>query len=418
MATDQAAESTQALIYDWNARGRPSRLGDRPVMVYDETLRDGLQGPSVYDPPIDAKKKILELLDALGVAWVNLGLPGAGPRAVEDVTELAKHIRDKGLKIKPSCAARTHVNDIRPIAEISQAVGIDIEVMAFLGASAIRQYVEHWTIDRLLEFSTTAIDFAVSEGLGVTFVTEDTVRSRPETLSVLFRNAIDHGIQGLCLCDTVGHATPDGVRALVGFTRSLIDGSGADVRVDWHGHNDRGLALPNTLAALEAGIDRAHGTVLGIGERVGNTATDQLLVNLILLGAIEGDLTKLTELCDTVAEAVHWNVPNNYPITGPDAFRTATGVHAAAMVKAEASGDKWVYERVYTGVPAEMIGREHSIEIGPMSGVSNVRYWLEAHGYTPSDAVVDLIFDAAKRSDHVFSDDEVHALAKGTMAAS
>ena len=318
--------------------------------------------------------------------------------------------------LKPSCAARTHVNDIRPVAEISQAVGIDIEVMAFLGASAIRQYVEHWTIDRLLEFSTTAIDFGVKEGLGVTFVTEDTIRSRPETLSTLFRNAIDHGIHGLCLCDTVGHATPDGVRSLVGFTRALIDGSGEDVRIDWHGHNDRGLALANTLAALEAGVDRAHGTVLGIGERVGNTATDQLLVNLILLGAIDGDLSKLTELCETVAEAVHWNVPKNYPITGDDAFRTATGVHAAAMVKAEQTGDKWVYERVYTGVPAEMIGREHSIEIGPMSGVSNVRYWLQAHGYAAEDVIVDLIFDAAKRSDHVFSDDEVHALVKQAMA--
>lgn len=410
MATERLEEQAEALIFDWNARGRPSRLGDRKVMVYDETLRDGLQGPSVYDPPLEAKKKIIELLDALGVAWVNLGLPGAGPRAVADVTALAKHIRDKGLAIRPSCAARTHVDDIRPVVDIMQEVGTEIEVMTFLGTSAIRQYVEHWTIDRLLEFSTTAIDFAVKEGLIVTFVTEDTIRSRPETLSTLFRNAIDYGVQGLCLCDTVGHATPDGVRSLVGFTRALIDGSGADVRIDWHGHNDRGLALPNTLAALEAGVDRAHGTVLGIGERVGNTATDQLLVNLILLQAMEGDLTKLTELCDTVAEAVHWDVPNNYPITGSDAFRTATGVHAAAMVKAEQSGDKWVYERVYTGVPAEMIGREHSIEIGPMSGVSNVRYWLRAHGYPLEDATIDHIFDAAKRSDHVFSEDEVHAL--------
>jgi 2-isopropylmalate synthase len=410
MATERLEEQAEALIFDWNARGRPSRLGDRKVMVYDETLRDGLQGPSVYDPPLEAKKKIIELLDALGVAWVNLGLPGAGPRAVADVTALAKHIRDKGLAIKPSCAARTHVDDIRPVVDIMQEVGTEIEVMTFLGTSAIRQYVEHWTIDRLLEFSTTAIDFAVKEGLIVTFVTEDTIRSHPQTLSTLFRNAIDYGVQGLCLCDTVGHGTPDGVRSLVGFTRALIDGSGADVRIDWHGHNDRGLALPNTLAALEAGVDRAHGTVLGIGERVGNTATDQLLVNLILLQAMEGDLTKLTELCDTVAEAVHWDVPNNYPITGSDAFRTATGVHAAAMVKAEQSGDKWVYERVYTGVPAEMIGREHSIEIGPMSGVSNVRYWLRAHGYPLEDAAIDHLFDAAKRSDHVFSEDEVHAL--------
>ncbi|MDF1563295.1 MAG: LeuA family protein [Deltaproteobacteria bacterium] len=402
----------QKLVYDWNTRKRRHPLTEGSVMLQDETLRDGIQGPSVKDPTIEEKKRFIELSAALGIHSINLGLPGAGPRAVEHVTELAEFIIEKKLPIKANCAARTHLNDVRPIAEISQKVGMQLEVMAFLGTSPIRRFVEEWEVEKLLKFSSTAIEFAVGEGLPVTFVTEDTVRSTPQDLSVLFRNAIECGIHRLTLCDTVGHATPDGVKNLIEFTKDIIESSGREVGIDWHGHNDRGLALTNTLTAMEYGATRLHGTALGIGERVGNASLDQLLVNLKLLGEFDGDLTNLPEWVKLISEATDTPIPKGYPVVGTDAFRTATGVHAAAVIKAEKKGEDFLADRVYSGVPASMVGESQRIEVGPMSGLSNVLYWLDKNGYEVSDELAQAVFAGAKAADHVLTDDEVHALAK------
>src|SRR6185369_16954427 len=251
----------------------------------------------------------------------------------------------------------------------------------------------------------------VKAGLGVCYVTEDTTRSRPEVLAKLFKMALDHGASRLCLCDTVGHATPDGVRNLIGFTKSIVAGAGAVVGVDWHGHNDRGLALENALWALEFGADRVHGTALGIGERVGNAQMELILLNLKLLGLLEEqDLTHLLEYCNTAAQAVGWQVAINYPLVGRDAFRTATGVHAAAIIKAESKGDAWLADRIYSGVPAGMFGRKQEISVGYMSGASNVNYWLRQRKIEPSKELVDAILLKAKATDHILTDEEIHAV--------
>ena len=408
---DTRTPEERELIYDWNTRRRRWLLksSPRPLLFNDESLRDGIQGPSIVDPPIEAKKRFVELTDALGVHCMNIGLPGAGPRAVEDVATLARHIADLGLKIQPNCAARTHQNDVKAIADIVQRTGVAIEVMAFLGTSPIRQYAETWDIHRLMTLSGDAIEFAVKEGLKVTFVTEDTVRSRPETLQPLFLNAIDKGAHRLCLCDTVGHATPDGVRSLLEWTRHLIEGTGADIGIDWHGHNDRGLAVCNSIFAMEYGADRIHGTALGIGERVGNAALDQILVNLKLLGEIDNDLTKLDEWAQLIADHCHWPIHPSYPVFGADAFRTATGVHAAAVIKAHRKGDHWLADRIYSGVPAGLFGKRQAIDIGHQSGLSNVQYWLESNGYPPDDALARHLFDTAKRMNRTLKHDEVVA---------
>lgn len=399
------------LICDWNARRRRWTLKSsaRPLQFNDESLRDGIQGPSIVDPPIEAKKRFVELTDSLGVQCMNIGLPGAGPRAIEDVTTLARHIADNGLRVQPNCAARTHLNDVKAIADIVQKTGVPIEVMTFLGTSPIRQYAEAWDLERLVELSGAAIEFGVREGLKVTFVTEDTVRSRPQTLQPLFLNAIDKGAHRLCLCDTVGHATPDGVRNLIEWTRDLIEGTGQDIGIDWHGHNDRGLAVCNSLFAVEYGADRIHGTALGIGERVGNAALDQILVNLKLLGEIDNDLTRLDDWVGLIAASCHWPIHPSYPVFGADAFRTATGVHAAAVIKAHRKGDHWLADRIYSGVPAGLFGKRQSIEIGHQSGLSNVQYWLEANGYPPEDALARHLFDTAKSMNRTLTHDEVVA---------
>jgi 2-isopropylmalate synthase len=257
--------------------------------------------------------------------------------------------------------------------------------------------------------SAEAIDVAVKAGLSVAYVTEDTTRSRPDVLSTLFRAAIDHGASRLCLSDTVGHATPDGVRNLIHFTKSVIAGTGAsNIGIDWHGHNDRGLALENALWALEFGADCVHGTALGIGERVGNAQMELILLNMKLLGQLEDqDLTHLLDYCNAVARAVGWEIPINYPLVGRDAFRTGTGVHAAAIIKAMQRGDAWLADRIYSGVPAGMFGRKQEICIGFMSGASNVNYWLTERGITPNETLVKEILQAAKLENHILTDAEV-----------
>lgn len=407
------------LVYDWNTRRyRGPVVLNRKFELHDETLRDGIQNPSVVDPEIEDKLEILHLLEEIGVDTIDVGLPGAGPRAFADVLRICREIADHKMRIRPTCAGRTLVQDIAPMVEVSQRAGLPIEVMTFIGSSPIRSLAEEWSVELIRERSVKAIAFGVKEGLPVNYVTEDTTRSRPDVLWELFRAAIDAGASRLTLCDTVGHVTPDGVRNLVQFTLQVIDASGADVGVDWHGHNDRGLALVNTIWALEHGADRAHGTILGIGERVGNASLDQIMVNLRLLGELgDRDLSKLAALCQKVSEATGFPIPINYPVFGEDAFRTGTGVHAAAIIKAMEKGDSFLADRVYSGVPAGAFGREQEIGIGPMSGVSNVRFWCRKRDIESSDELTKAILAKAKEGKRLMTDAEILAVVDAHSAS-
>ncbi len=401
---------SQDLIYDWNCLPGSFDYTKLHVELDDETLRDGLQNPSVKDPPLAQKCELLHLMVELGIQAADIGLPGAGPRAQEAVLGIAREIVDNDLPIAANCAARTVKADIAPIAEVSQTTGLRLEVGAFIGSSPIRRYAEGWGSSMMRRATEEAVTFAVSEGLDVMYVTEDTTRARPETLRELYTTAIECGARRICLADTVGHATPRGVRELVRFVRELVREAGEDVKIDWHGHRDRGLGLANCLAAIEEGVDRIHATALGIGERVGNAEMDLLLVNLKLLGAHEGDLTRLPEYCRLAARMCDVSVPHNYPVVGADAFRTGTGVHASAIIKAIRMGDRWLEDRVYSGVPASEFGLRQTIEISPVSGLSNVRYWLEENGYDPEDErLCAAVFDLAKRSDHTLTEAEIGA---------
>jgi 2-isopropylmalate synthase len=394
------------LIHDWNATG-----AQKPpvVMLDDETLRDGLQSPSVRTPGIEEKIRILHLIDRLGIDTADIGLPGAGPHVVRDVEHLAREIAGQRLKVKANCAARTLVADITPIAEISQRAGIPVECCAFIGSSPLRQYAEGWTLDRLLRLTDEAISFAVREGLAVMYVTEDTTRADPDTLRQLYATAIRAGASRICVADTVGHATPAGAGAVVRFVKTVVDEHGGTVGIDWHGHRDRDFAIVNTLAALEAGATRLHGTAIGIGERVGNTPMDTLLVNLVLMGYLERDLSALSEYCQAVSDATGVAIPANYPVVGRDAFRTATGVHASAVIKAYRKQDRELVDAVYSGVPASLVGREQEVEVGPMSGKSNVLFWLEKRGLTASEDAIERVFARAKASASVLTESVIRA---------
>jgi len=403
------------LIYDWNRVLSADLLPAKPVRLNDETLRDGLQSPSVRDPSIRAKVRILELMEALGIDALDLGLPGAGPRAVEHVEALAREIVGNRMRIRANCAARTHENDIRPIAEIVERTGLGIEAATFIGSSPIRRHTEGWTEDFLLRTTEKAIQFAISLGLSVMYVTEDTSRSDPEMVKRLYSTAIDSGARAIVICDTAGHSTPLGAYALVKFVvDEIVKPSGEKIRVEWHGHCDRGFGVPNSMAALAAGADCVHACALGTGERVGNTQMDQMLVNLKLMGIppwADQDLTRLRDYCQAVAEATGIPIPPNYPVVGEDAFRTATGVHAAAVIKAYKKNDVELANAVYSGVPAQLFGMEQVIDVGPMSGKSNVLFWLERHGIPPSEDVVERVYRRAKSSDHTLSEAEIRECA-------
>jgi len=401
-----------SLIYDWNTAGNGYPHRERPIEFVDESLRDGLQSPSVRDPDIETKIRLLHLMERLGIHSADLGLPGAGPRAVTDILRLCREISQHRMRIRPNCAVRTVKSDIEPLVEISQKAGMPVEACTFIGSSPIRQFAEDWTLDTMLKLTEDAVSYAVKNGLPVMYVTEDTCRSTPEAIKRLFCTAIDAGAARVCVCDTVGHITPRGVRNLVPYVRQIIRETGRDIKIDWHGHNDRGLGVINTITAVTSGVDRVHATALGVGERVGNCSMDQLLINLRLMGYIDNDLTALAQYVHVASTATDVPVPMNYPVFGRDAFRTATGVHAAAIIKAQKKGEDELADLVYSGVPAGMVGMRQRIEVGFMSGMSNVVHWLLEHDIEPDEKLVEAIFRAAKEHNRVLTDEELLEICK------
>ncbi len=403
------------LIYDWNIIdyeiSRNPSNHPHGVWFDDETLRDGLQSPSARNPTIEQKIELLSYMERLGLQKVDLGLPGAGPFHIDHIDAMLSHITENDYQIRPGCAVRTVVSDIEPLVELQAKHEIQIQASAFLGTSPIRQFAEGWTMERLLSTLDTAVGFAVDNDIPVMFVTEDTTRSKPEEVKAIYTRAIELGADRICVCDTCGHVTPNGVRKLLSFIQDeVIPDAGVnrrDIEINWHGHQDRGLGVANNLAAVEAGADVIHGTALGVGERAGNAPLDQTLVNLKLMGVIDNDLTLLDEYMRKAHEYVEVALPRNYPVFGEDAFETGTGVHASAVIKAMKKGDHWLADRVYSGVPAQDFGLQQKIRIGHMSGRSNIVWWLEQRGYEVSDELVSHMFEIAKNQRRLMDDEEV-----------
>ena len=412
-----AVMDEQGLIYDWNTVEydfeRDSRSHPHKLWFDDETLRDGLQSPSARNPEIDQKLELIDYMEALGIQKVDLGLPGAGPFHVGHIDAMLSHMRERDYELRPGCAVRTVVSDIEPLVDLQAKHERQIQASAFLGTSPIRQFAEGWTMEKILSTAERAVTFAVDNDVPVMFVTEDITRSKPDEIKAVYTRALELGADRICVCDTCGHATPNGVRKLLTFIQDeVIADSGfkrRDIEVNWHGHQDRGLGVANNLAAYEAGADVIHGTALGVGERAGNAPLDQTLVNLSLMGVISNDLTMLNQYMRKAHEYVEVALPRNYPVFGEDAFETGTGVHASAVIKAMKKGDHWLADRVYSGVPAADYGLKQVIRIGHMSGRSNIIWWLQNNGYEASDDLVSHMFETAKSQRRLMSDEEVHA---------
>ena len=417
--TTEALELTlmdsSKLIYDWNVIDyeitRNPANHPHGVWFDDETLRDGLQSPSARNPTIAEKTELLSYMERLGIQKVDLGLPGAGPFHREHINAMLSHIVDNEYEIRPGAAVRTLMQDIEPLVEMQENHGIQIQASAFLGTSPIRQYTEGWTMEKLISTMEKAVSYAVENDVPVMFVTEDTTRSNPEDVKVIYQRAMELGVRRLCVCDTCGHVTPNGVKKLLHYIDEEVIKDGgyhrSEIEVNWHGHQDRGLGVANNIAAVEAGADVIHGTALGVGERAGNAPLDQTLVNLKLMGVIDNDLTLLDEYTRTANKYIEVPLPRNYPVFGEDAFETGTGVHASAVIKAMRKGDDWLADRVYSGVPAGDFGLKQVIRIGHMAGRSNIIWWLEQNGYDATEDLVSHLFDVAKSQRRNMLDSEV-----------
>jgi 2-isopropylmalate synthase len=262
---------------------------------------------------------MLHAMARVGVDVVSIGMPAAGSRHAEDTVLLAREIVSARLPLTPTAAARTMDADIEAVARVAERAGIAIEVYAFLGTSAIRQLVEGWDIAFLLNAVATAGNATARAGLPFCLVTEDTTRSHPDVLRAVFRAAVDAGAVRLCLCDTTGFSTPRGAAELVAFTHRELAAAGAShVQLDWHGHNDRGRALAVALYAASVGVERIHGTALGIGERVGNASLEMLIHNLGLLGARPPVPREfLADYIRVSARALAWTLPDDHPLVCP-----------------------------------------------------------------------------------------------------
>ena len=403
------------LIFDWNTVDyeikRNSSNHPHEIWFDDETLRDGLQSPSARNPTIEQKIELIDYMEKLGIQKVDLGLPGAGPFHVGHIDSMLAHMRENSYELRPGCAVRTVVGDIEPLIDLQAKHERQIQASAFLGTSPIRQYAEGWTMERILSTAEKAVSFAVDNDIPVMFVTEDTTRSKPEEIKAVYTRAMELGADRICICDTCGHVTPNGVRKLLTFIQDeVIPDAGfkrRDIEVNWHGHQDRGLGVANNLAAVESGADVIHGTALGVGERAGNAPLDQTLVNLSLMGVINNDLTALNDYMRKAHEYIEVALPHNYPVFGEDAFETGTGVHASAVIKAIKKGDQWLADRVYSGVPAQDFGLKQIIRIGHMSGRSNIIWWLKQNGFEADDELVAHMFEVAKNQRRMMTDEEV-----------
>jgi len=411
----------QDLIFDWNEMDyeieRDATNHPHELWFDDETLRDGLQSPSARNPTIEQKIELIDYMERLGIQKADLGLPGAGPFHIGHIDAMLGHMGENGYALRPGCAVRTVVSDIEPLVDLQAKHERQIQASAFLGTSPIRQYAEDWTMEKIISTAEKAVSFAIDNDIPVMFVTEDTTRSKPEEIKAVYTRALELGADRICVCDTCGHVTPNGVHKLLSFIQDeVIPDAGVkrrDIEVNWHGHQDRGLGVANNLAAYEAGADVIHGTALGVGERAGNAPLDQTLVNLSLMGVISNDLTALNNYMRKAHEYVEVALPRNYPVFGEDAFETGTGVHASAVVKAMKKGDHWLADRVYSGVPAADYGLQQVIRIGHMSGRSNIIWWLQQNGYVATDELVSNLFEVAKGQRRMMTDEEVHAVISG-----
>lgn len=391
------------LIHEWGGYD----FGNRPITVFDTTLRDGLQSAQIRRlPQISEKIAFLTACHEVGIDAIEIGFPIASSSHKQDLIALAKHAKNNKYPMLLSCLSRTIVSDVEAIVDVSQKAGTEMTVNLLVGSSKIRHFVENWTLGGIKKWIEDCICIAYTNNLPVEFVTEDTTRSEKETLKFLYSIAINKGVKRIWIADTVGEATPSASKNITTFFKKKIIGR-KKIGLDWHGHDDKGLGVANALAALEAGADRIQATALGIGERAGNTAMEQIIINLQLAHAGHYNLKKLSDYSRLASEMIGVPIRDNYPGIGALVHATAAGMHAAAIVKARRLKRKDLEGVVYSPFHPEMFGRDIEILIGPMSGNANVEWNLEKLGLKKDKTIIAKILTMAKSENRFIGIEEI-----------
>jgi 2-isopropylmalate synthase len=365
---------SESLIHKWNPDTEILKRLYQEALVVDETLRDGLQGYLNRQPSIEEKIQFLEMMHSLGITDLALGFPAGNPG---DMPDLARHIIQRKFQFNPYALARIVESDIDAIDEIAQETGLSIAVMLFVGSSPIRAFVEGWDFKEKGLQVEKMIKYAHSKSLEVIFATEDTTQSQHETIERLYKTALDQGVKRLLIADTVGAAEPNDVRVIINYFKNEIMNGFSGIELDWHGHNDLGLAVANSLQAIQSGVKRVHGTVRGIGERAGNAALEQLIYNMYKHGNNRYNLQELRTYDRLVSDSTsEGDLSPRQPIVGDKIFTTRSGIHTSAILAALELGGPELADLIYSSVSAGALGREQEFELNEYSGSAGVKHEL------------------------------------------
>ena len=393
------------ILFTWNERPR----GIRPqIEIEDDTLRDGLQASFIRKPTIDEKAELIRLSAGIGARHVVLAFPASSPAEFADSQRLLSVIKDHDVPMTPWFLGRAVTEDMEPILRLRDSYGGNVGAAFFIGTSPIRRHVEKWDFGGILERIATTMDYLRRAGLPCSFSVEDASRTPPDEIEQMVELAVRYSAYSIAVCDTVGESTPHGVRLLIGFIKSIISKHSSDLKILWHGHNDRGLALANSIAAIEAGADIIGGAFLGIGERTGNTALEQVIMYLHQTRTGTFDLKGLIPYARKLAAATEFQIPVNAPVVGPQAFATCTGTHAAAVLKAAELGTDFE-DYVFSSIPASELGAMQDIGVGPTSGMANARYVLERGNMPSSAELAAELLAYAKRQRRPLQQDDIVA---------
>jgi 2-isopropylmalate synthase len=399
-------------VYRW---AESPLKGRNNITILDTSLRDGIQAPSIRYPKLEEKIRLLEFMDKIGIEYADIAMPIARGPHFREAVELARSKRELGLLIKLVCLARALPSDVEKVIELRDQSGVDLEVIIFKGSSPVRRQVEDWDVEHdLVKPMRAAVELAVANGLTVTAATEDTTRTEPEVMEQIFTESLRAGAKRLCIADTVGFSDPWSTPGSVMWVKEKIIGNDP-AGLDWHGHNDLGQSVSNALIALGAGADRVHATILGIGERAGNTPTEQLIENLNQYGICEYDRRCVTSYAEAASVIFGRPISPDHPVVGSKVHSTSTGIHGAGIAKAEKKGRSDLAGIVYSPVNPTDYGRRPELGVGPLSGVWNAESNLRRLGIDPAKERVERVLQFAQMLYKELDDDEIRRASEKTI---
>lgn len=402
--------------YNWSSHEGvrdPVRKAKQFVSIDDESLRDGLQGTQLTTHPSLNEKEIYLASVALNgyIEHADIGFPGSEESHKEELSEIIKFvIASNGLDgLTLSCAAGAIDEHINPIIDLShQFDGYPLEADIFLDVSKNRAEIEGWDRKEKISVLKQNIKLLKSQQLPVMFVPERSTSTPPEELLEVCLMASELGVDRICFADTKGVADNKGIENIFRWGFEEIGKANPNLKWDAHFHNDRNMALSNSLVAAAEGVDRLHATMFCIGERAGNVDLAQLLVNLNLQEMRNDDLTSLKAISELSSKILGFEIPKNSPIYGENAFATSSGIHASAGKK-ELQANR--IHSIYFPFSPESVGNKAIVEVGPFSGKSNVELKLRQLGISSTPALIDVVLSRAKQQRGLLSDEEVRQIA-------